>query len=57
VEGPACEISEIQGRVLRVAGKHASMPRGSGGKLGRPRRPTPKGGGAGLAGVRALVQR
>jgi hypothetical protein len=32
--------------VLRVAGKHASMPRGSGGKLGCPQRPAPEGGGS-----------
>jgi hypothetical protein len=44
------------GRVLRVAGKHASTPRGSGKKLGRLQWPAPKGGGAGLAGVRAPVQ-
>jgi hypothetical protein len=35
-----------QGRVLHVAGDHASMPRGSGGKRGHPRRPAPEGGGS-----------
>jgi hypothetical protein len=32
--------------VLRVAGKHASMPRRSGGRRGRPRRLTPEGSGS-----------
>jgi hypothetical protein len=45
------------GWVLRVAGELAHTSRGSERGFGRPQRPTPKGGGAGLAGVQAPVQR
>jgi hypothetical protein len=42
--------------VLRVAGELAHTSRGSERGFGRPRRPAPKGDGAGPAGVRASVQ-
>jgi hypothetical protein len=42
--------------VLRVAGELAHTSRGSEEGFGHPRRPAPKGGGAGLAGVWAPVQ-
>jgi hypothetical protein len=42
---------------LRVAGANARAPKGSRGRLVHPRRPAPKGGAAGLAGVRAPVLR
>jgi hypothetical protein len=42
---------------LRLAGANAHTPRGSRERLVHPWRPTPKGGGAGLAGVRAPVLR
>jgi hypothetical protein len=42
---------------LRVAGANAHTPRGSRGRLVHPRRMAPKGGGAGIAGVRAPVLR
>jgi hypothetical protein len=47
----------VHEQVLRVAEKHAYTSRGSRGRFGHPWRPTPKGGGTGLAGVRALVLR
>jgi hypothetical protein len=43
--------------VLRVAGKLAHTYRGSERGFGCPRRPAPKGGGVGLASVRAPVLR
>jgi hypothetical protein len=47
----------VRERALRVAGANAQASRGSRRRVGLPRRPAPKGGGAGFAGVRALVLR
>jgi hypothetical protein len=44
-------------RTLRVAERHAHASRGSGRWIGLPRRPAPKGGGAGFASVRVPVLR
>jgi hypothetical protein len=47
----------VRERALHVAEKHAHTSRGSRGQFRHPRWPAPKGGGAGLAGVRAPALR
>jgi hypothetical protein len=44
-------------RALRVAERHAHPSRGSGRRIVLPRRPAPKGGGAGFASMQAPVLR
>jgi hypothetical protein len=47
----------VRERALHVVEKHAHTQKGSRARLVHPRRLSPKGGGTGLAGVRALVLR
>jgi hypothetical protein len=47
----------VHGRALHVVGATVHTPRRSGRRSAHPQRPTPKGGGARLAGVRAPVLR